>query len=460
MKIALVKPPQVTNEVQPPLGLGYLASSVKDIAEVEIIDAIKDRLTVRNIIKKLERKKFDVVGFQCYTVDFNTVKMLARLSKKIKPKPILIAGGPQPTLDPMNTLKYIDVDYIFLGDSEISFSMFVRLLKNKKLTKSKISKIPGFAYRNKNKIKVNPISYPEDLDKYNPSWRLYGLKDYPLAPHGAFCKQSPIAPLIITRGCPFNCKYCGGPKISGRRIRSHSVDFIIKQIEILVKKYGIKEVHIEDDNFTMDREFVKRFCKMLIKKRFGITWTCPNGVRVDTLDEKLLNLMKKSGLYSLSVGIESGSDRVRKLMRKNLDTKTIEEKIKLIRKCGIDVIGFFIVGYPGETVEDINKTIDFACRLDLKRATFSAFKPFPGTDIYEELVKLGELSNIDYDNFSLEKIVWAPKGMSIKKLKNLRRKAFIIFYMRPKILFKMLSEIKNLENFKFIILRMYRWMLK
>jgi len=460
MKIALIKPPQETNEIQPPLGLGYLASSIKKFSDVEIIDSIKDNLDIKGVIKRIKNKKFDIIGFQCYTVDFNTVKILTKHIKEKNPNSILIIGGPHPTLDPINTLKNINVDYLFLGDSEISFNMFVNFLKNKKLKESNLKKIPGFAYHNKNKININPIKYPENLDDYDPSWHLYGLKEYPLAPHGAFCKQSPTAPIIITRGCPFNCTYCGGPKISGRKIRSHSVNFVIKQIEILVKKYGIKEIHIEDDNFTMNKEFVEEFCNKLIKKNFGITWTCPNGVRIDTLDEKLLKLMKKSGLYSLSVGIESGSDNIRKLMKKNLDTKTIKEKIDLIRKCKIDVIGFFIVGYPGESVKDIGKTIDLACKLDLKRAAFSAFKPFPGTDIYNELIKKGEIQKLDYNKFSLDAIAWSPKGISIKKLKNLRRKAFIKFYMRPKIILKMLMEIKNFENFKFIIIRIYRWILK
>lgn len=459
LKIALVKPPQITNEVQPPLGLGYLASAVKNIADVKIIDSIKENLNIKELIGILENN-FDIIGFQCYTVDFNTVKTLVNKLRKSNNNSILIAGGPQPTLDPINTLKNINLDYLFLGDSEVSFSMFVNFLKDNKLTQQNLKKIPGIAYKYNDQIIVNPLCYPNNLDDYNPSWELYKLETYPLAPHGAFCKQSPTMPIIITRGCPFNCTYCGASKISGFKIRSHSVDFVINQIEILVKKYNVKEIHIEDDNFTMNRKFVEDFCNKLIEKNLGITWTCPNGVRIDTLDENLIKLMKKSGLYSLSVGIESGSDRIRKLMKKNLDTKTIEEKIKLIRKFDIDIVGFFILGYPGEIIEDIKKTIDFACKLDLTRATFSAFKPFPGTDIYNELLKKGEIEKLDYNNFSLDKIVWSPKGISLKKLKNMKRQAFLRFYLRPKILFKMIKNIKSFEHFKFVIRRIYRWMLK
>lgn len=460
IQIALIKPPQATNEVQPPLGLGYLASSVENLAETEIIDSIKDKLNILEVLKRLQGKKFDIIGLQCYTVDFNTVKTLVNFIRKFHQNSIIVLGGPHPTLAPEDTLNNIAADYLFLGDSEISFSLFVNLLKQNKLNRLALKKIPGFAYRDKDKIRVNKIKFPENLDDYNPSWHLYDLRSFPVAPHGSFCKQYPVAPLIVTRGCPFNCAYCGAPKISGRKIRSHSVGFVIRQIEILVKKYGIREIHIEDDNFTMNREFVREFCKELIRKNLGITWFCPNGIRIDTLDENLVKLMKKSGLYIVSIGIESGSDRIRKLMRKNLDTKTIESRVKMIKKCGIDIIGLFIVGYPGETADDINKTIDFACKLPLLRATFSAFKPFPGTDIYCELIKKGAIKKIDYSKFTLDKVVWSPKGISMQKLKALRRKAFIKFYLRPKILFRMIGDIKTIENFKFILVRVYRWLLK
>ena len=125
MKVVLIKPPQETNEIQPPLGLGYLASSIKDLADVEIIDAIKDNLNIKKIVEKVTNKKFDIIGFQCYTVDFNTVKKTIKQIKKINSDSIIIVGGPHPTLDPINTLKNTKADYIFLGDSEISFYKFV-----------------------------------------------------------------------------------------------------------------------------------------------------------------------------------------------------------------------------------------------------------------------------------------------------------------------------------------------
>ncbi|MFH0832275.1 MAG: radical SAM protein [Candidatus Aenigmatarchaeota archaeon] len=456
LNILLVKPFQITNEVQPPLGLGYISSTVRE-HNVTILDCIKNGWKADKFKDYLVGKRFDIIGLQCYTVDLNTVKEFSRIVKELMPNAIVVVGGPQATLDPTGTLNYLkDVDYVFIGEAEISFPKFVSMIANS--MEKRIKSVPGIAYRAGNKIHKTDRVFPENLDDFDPSWDLYDLKSYPLAPHGAFCKQYPTAPLIITRGCPFQCTYCGGSVISGRKIRSHSVDYAISQIEFLVKNYGIREIHIEDDNFTMNRRFVEEFCKKLIKKNLGVSWACPNGVRIDTLDPKLLKLMKKSGLYSISVGVESGVDRIRKLMKKNLMSETIEKKANMIHDQGLEIIGFFILGYPGETIADINATIDFACKLPLKRAGFSAYKPFPGTEAYNDLVRQGKIKKLDWDKFSLDKIVWTPDGISERQLKNLRRKAFLRFYLRPHIMLKMLSEIKNLENLKFVLLRIYRWL--
>ena len=459
LDILLVKPYQEANEVQPPLGLGYIASTVKKGHNIVILDCIKEGMDLKKFREHIRGKKFDIVGFQCYTVDLNTVKGYSKEVRKAIPGSVVIAGGPQPTLDPSGTLDYLhDVDYVFVGEAEISFPKFAAAVASKRLSVPALRKIPGIAFSRGGKYIQTERVFTENLDDYDPSWELFGISDYPNAPHGAFYKQSPTAPLIITRGCPFQCTYCGGPLILGRRIRSHSVDYVIGQMEMLHRKYGIMEFFIEDDNFTMKRGFIKEFCEKLIEKDLGITWTCPNGIRLDTLDKGLLALMKRSGLYSVSVGIESGSDRIRKLMNKNLTTSMIREKVELIHEAGLGIIGFFIVGFPGETKSDIEKSIKFACDLPLKRVTFSAFKPFPGTPIYKELVEEGRIKEVEFENFSLDRIVWSPEGISMEELKGLRRKAFLRFYLRPKILFQMVREIRSFENLKFILIRIYRWL--
>ena len=138
------------------------------------------------------------------------------------------------------------------------------------------------------------------------------LERYPLAPHGGFCRQYPTAPIIISRGCPNKCHFCCGPLISGTQVRYHSIEYIIHSLKYLREHFGIREFHIEDDNFTSDRKYVTNFCQRLIDEKLNFTWTAANGIRLDSLTEELLAIMVKSGMYSISVGIESSSDQIRK----------------------------------------------------------------------------------------------------------------------------------------------------
>ena len=461
LNVLLVKPYMPTDEIQPPLGLGYLAGTIRKKHNVEILDCIRLKLNVDGFKKYLMKKKYDVVGIQAYTFDLDKVDVHSKRVKELYPDAVIFVGGPQPTLDPIETLNYLKkVDFGFDGEAEAGFPKFVELISNGKDKDIKeLEKISGLIYRRDNIVVSNPRGLFENLDELDPSWDLFELEKYPLAPHGAFCKQYPVAPMILTRGCPYRCKFCGAPGISGKTPRAHSPEWAVNQIEHLNKKYGIKEIHIEDDNLTVSRGFVKEFCNKLIEKNLGISWTCPNGMRMDTLNDDIVSLMKESGLYAVSIAIESGSDKIREDMAKDLKTETIIEKVNLLRRHELEIIAFFIVGYPGETEKDIEDTIKFACSLDLKRATFSAFKPFPGTPVYDELVAKGEMKEIkDWSRFSLDKIAWTPEGISEKRLKNLRRKAFLKFYLRPKILIKMVGEIKNIENFKFISKRIVNWM--
>jgi len=451
MKIALVRVPNKTYEITVPLGLGYLASKVRNIADVKIIDAVKEKLTISEVVRKLA--DFDVIGFQCLSTDFSVVKNLIKLSKEAYPDKILIVGGAHPSLDPINTFNKVGADYVFLGEAEESLYMFMDYLRISNLKKN-LNKIPGIVYKNKTEIKINPPKLLENLDDYNPSWDLLNLKSYPFSPHGFFFKQKPIAPILTSRGCPFTCTYCGGPKIFGHKIRRHSIDFVMKQIDILVKEYGIKEIDIEDDNFTFDREYVLEFCRKVIERNYGINFTCPNGVRLDTFDDEVLSLMKKAGFYTLDVGIESGSDNVRKHMRKNLSVETIKNKIKLIRKHGFNVVAFFIIGYPTETLEDIKKTIKLACELDLHRAKFSFFKPLPGTECYFSLIKEGKIKDLDFDKFYFEDPT-IVSDITEKELLDIKKRAFIKFYLRPKQMYRMIVGIRSFEHFKIVSTRIY-----
>jgi radical SAM superfamily enzyme YgiQ (UPF0313 family) len=456
MNVLLIKPYIVTDEIQPPLGLGYLATSIRDKHYVKIIDGIRDKFTIKDLREELSSNSYDVIGVQCYTLDMNIVRDMIDESKKVSKNIKAIVGGPQPSADPVSVFSYLKADYGFKGEAEMGLPLLLDMLEGKRVDEESI---PGLIWIKGNKIMINNQEFINDLDDLgHPSWDLLSPTDYPPAPHGAFFKRLPIAPIFATRGCPFQCTFCAGFLVSGRRIRYRSIKNLVDEIQMLHEDYGINEFHIEDDNFSMKRQYVVDFCNELIERNLDIAWACPNGMRLDSLDEDLIRLMKKTGLHVVSLGIESGSERILREMKKSLTKKKISEKVSMLHKTDIDLVGFFILGYPGETVKDINATIDYACRLPLKRASFMAFKPFPGTEARNKIDEQIKNKKIKIENFALNKIVYSPKGISQKKLRKLRHKALIKFYFRPHIMFSFFRYIKSYSHAIYVFKRAFRWL--
>ncbi|MBN1354207.1 MAG: radical SAM protein [Candidatus Omnitrophica bacterium] len=459
MKVLLVKPYNLSDHIQPSLGLGYLASFIRDKHEVEILDCIKDGIKPQDFPKALKIHEPDIVGIQCYTYDLHNIKKMINLSKGHKGRIKTIIGGPQPSAAPEETMDFLGeaLDYMFQGEAEIGFRMLIDKLAGK--SGISLDDIPGLCRKENGRALINPRSFVDDIDSLGmPAWDLIKPQTYPEAQHGAFFRKFPIAPIITTRGCPFSCTFCAGNLISGKKMRKRSVPHIINEMRMLNARFGIMEFHIIDDNFTLDKAFAKGFLTALKKSGLKISWAVPNGIRVDTLDDEMLELMKETGLYLVSLGIESGSDDVLRRMKKSITTSSVKKAIKLIRKHRIDVAGFFILGFPGETKEDIERTIRFSCELDLIRANFFTYLPFPGTESYIELRESGQLKGVNNERFYFMNAAFVPRGLDKNTLKRLQRKAFLKFFMRPKILLYNIAQIKSFRHFKFLLRRFFRWM--
>lgn len=459
MRVLLVKPYNLSDHIQPSLGLGYLATAIKDKSEVSILDCIKENLKINQLAKIIQKYKPDVVGFQCYTFDLNSVKNSLSIIKGVNKMIVTVVGGPHPSALPMQTMKYFgnDLDFAFKGESEKSLSLFIEFLNGKKIN---FRDIPGFVWREKDSIKENECYFEVNIDSLGmPSWELIHPENYPESQHGAFYKNFPIAPIMLTRGCPYQCTFCAGKLISGTKLRKRSVSSVIDEMNLLYSNYGIREFHIVDDNFTFDTNYAKTFLRRLIDKNLDISLATPNGIRLDTLDKELLTLMKQSGLYLISLGIESGSDDVLRSMKKSLNVKKIKESISFIRSFGFDIAGFFILGFPGETKENILSTIRLSLELDLVRANYFTYLPFPGTESYNRLMENNELHQVDWDRFYFMNAAYTPKGLTREELKGLQRLAFFKFYFRPKILWKNIIGIKSLRHFKYLLKRFFRWVI-
>ncbi len=457
MKILLAKPYNRSDHIQPSLGLGYLAAAVRKKHEVKLLDCIKDKVDAVRFAEILSEYRPDVLGLQCYTFDIGFIDSVLKSAKALNRKMVTMIGGPHPTAAPEETMKNFgeSLDLCFVGEAETGLPMLLDLLSE---GESDLGGVPGLVWRKDGSIKKNARIFQEDLDIIPmPAWDLIRPETYPEAQHGAFFKQFPIAPVIVTRGCPFPCTFCAGGVVAGKKIRRRSIDNVINELIYLNKERGIREFHIIDDNFTMDMNYAKKFLRRLKELDLGMTWAVPNGVRMDALDEELLELMKQTGLYMISLGIESGSDEVLGNMKKHLTTSRIRECVKRINKAGIDVSGFFIMGFPGETVETMFQTIKFSRELGLVRANFFTYLPFPGTESYEVLRAGGETGGVDWEHFYFMNASYVPKGLTRKKLKNMQRLAFAGFYLRPRIILYNLRSIKSFRHLVFLAKRFLNW---
>jgi radical SAM superfamily enzyme YgiQ (UPF0313 family) len=274
-----------------------------------------------------------------------------------------------------------------------------------------------------------------------------------MAPHGAFAKRFPVAPIITTRGCPFNCSFCASKCIWQQRLRFRNPIKIVDEIEFLHKKFGVKEFHFEDDNFTANKEHARNVCKEIIKRKLDIVWACPNGVRIDMLDLELLKIMKKSGCYLLAFGIESGNQKIVNNMNKHLNLSIVPKILKMAKESGIETWGFFILGLPGETYNSAIQTINFAVKNRFDRAQFCIFTPLPGSDIFSNWKSKNKKT--DWSKFNFFNIVYTDI-LSEKQLRALHKKAFREFYFRPRIFFNLVKNIKA-GQIKWLVKRMLQY---
>jgi len=462
MKIVLVVPPSHTHYVVQPLGLGYLATALRQsgFRDVTIIDCLKEKLKIGNLQERLIRLKPAVIGFQAYSYDFGTAVRGIIDIKKVIPDVPVILGGPHVSATNTLSLEEIpEIDFAFAGEGEVGLPQLMKGLSGEE--NIPLRDIPGLIYREGGVVRQNPRAVIENLDALGfPAWDLMVPAEYPDSPQSGFYRRFPIASISTTRGCPYLCTFCGSAVNMGKKLRFRSIPVVLDEMRMLYYDYGVREFHIIDDMFNFKKQRVIDFCEGIHKHKLDINYTFPNGLRLNLLDREMLSMMKKTGAYAFNVGIESGSQRILDKMKKNLTLQLIEEKVNMIREAGLDPCGFFIIGFPGETMEDIKATIRFAKKLKLKRAHFSNFLPLPGTEATRHLLENREIEKPAWDNLFYSKVPYAPRGISKRKLKALQRRAYLTFHLRPAILFKMVLDIKSWNHLKLTLRRIWDYLFR
>ena len=463
LKVLLVKPYGVADEIIPPISLGLLATQIRNEHDVRILDALKDKCNAEAVANIAVSEGYNVVGFQSWSKDIHEIKSTCLKIKEENPEVVTITGGIHPSMAPKGTLDFFGecLDFAYVGEGEIGFKMLLNAVSTKDQSPSILASIPGLAWRDGKKIIINENSLINDLDALGfPAWDLMAPSTYPKAPHGAFYRNFPIAPIIATRGCPFPCTFCAARVASGAKLRSRSLEHVLKELEMLYHDFGVREFQIEDDNFTLNNRYVEKFCNALLSSGIRMPWSFPNGIRLDTMERSLLKLMKKAGCYALNFGVEAGSQRVLDMIKKDLTLDQIRSQLTMAKEEGFDIGGFFIVGFPSETKEEIEETVRFACSLPLDRIGVSYFQPFPGTPLYYELVEKGEIDEnwANCHHTSLQSLTYIPSTLTAEELQYYRRKMLRAFYFRPTTVVNMLKQVRSPSHLYYMAKRSIRWL--
>ncbi len=417
-----------------PLSVGYLKSNMPSHHGVKILDCTFEDLPPdsEDFRKKIEDFKPDVVGISSSSLTYKYALQALETCKSVDKNIVTVMGGPHPTIYPDIIMTNDFVDFLFRGESELSFPKFLDQLDGGR----NFAAIKGLVYRKDGAIVKNELEAVEDIDKIRiPDYAALKLNEYIEGGYNYGGYYGRTAPIWITRGCPYKCQFCSAPLINGRKIRAHSFEYMVEWLEHLYHEFNIRQFSIVDDNFTYYKEYAKDFCRGIIelkeKKHFKeqIYFTSPNGIRIERVDEELMRLMKRAGWDGVTVAPESGSPDVLKRMKKGLNPDIVPGVVKMIKSVGLNVRGFFMVGYPGETKKDLEETIRLIRKCKFDSLVIGRFIPLPGTPVFDDLVQRGEISP-DYtppQNFKLflpfqkkvEQKMYTPKdfeGFSLFKM--------------------------------------------
>lgn len=472
MKIFLIIPSvtvdateHVPRNCYPSLGVGYLAAVLEQAGyEVAILDAFTTENDTVNfsggnvtyglddlsIKRQIERFKPDIVGIaSMYTMYARDAHRMASIAKEISRDTLVVFGGSHPSCNPESVLKDNNVDIIVKGEGEYTFLDIINAFKNNK----NIDNIPGTVVRRGSAIFANePRPLIEDLDALPlPARHLLPMQIYfkNASRSTLYNMRNPFATIITSRGCPMHCVYCAVRTIWGRTWRARSAVKVVDEIELLVKNYGVREIHFSDDNISVNKNRIVGICNEIIKRKIDIRWACPTGIAIWSLDEGLLRIMKKAGCYRLTFGLESGNKETLDFIGKIYSYDKAKQLIKLANKIGFWTASTFIFGFPQEKQESINDTISLAINSDLDFAVFYTPVIFPGTKLFEVYKEVGisyqpEINGINnaYDSLHFS-------GEQLLRMRALVNSLVIKKRLtRP---LRFLNKIKSLEDFFYVM---------
>ena len=416
--------------LMPPIGLASIAAYLQTQGlDCAIIDCFARPDSDHLIKDYLSAQRPAYIGLSCTTSSFLDGSRIAKTAKTILPGITTIFGGPHVSALREKVLNdFSEVDFAVVGEGEHTLA---ELMKS---GPEAYSATRGLVYRNSDAkiqftgyregIDLDSLPFPayEKLDGYPLNYRL-PIFNYP---------KSPNTSCISSRGCPYKCSYCDR-SVFRNAYRFNSAEYLYEHLRYLKRRFGLKHINFYDDHFTLNRRRIEDFSRMMIEKPLGMTFNC--AARAEHIDRELLQLMKSAGCWMISLGIETGDEDLLSQHRQNADLEMLKQKVYLIREAGIRTKGLLMMGLPGETAGSINKSMRYVSELPLDDFNLSKFTPFPGSPIYENIIKFGSFEE-DWPRMDCMHFLFIPDGMTRDRLEKLYKLFYKKHFLRLKVLWQ------------------------
>lgn len=392
-KLLLVQPPSRARTQRPPLGLMYISSYLsKEAIGNEIID-IKSKAACDTILEmildKVKGTAADIIGITCLVTEIEIVGDMCRRIKAIRPDSIIVLGGAQPTSHPEQFSDWrAHIDYFVIGEGEITFAELVKAIRKSPSARGEIEKVDGIAWFDGDRVKKSrPRELIQDLDSLPlPAYDKIDMEYYTRPTVWA---SRPILLsffwIFSSRGCPFHCRYCVAHEIFGRRVRFRSTRSVLDEIRYLIDRHKIDGIYFYDESFTVNSARTIEMCNAIIEETPDIIFGCQT--RANLISEKVIEKMAQAGWLQIDFGIESGSDRILKLIQKDITVEQVISAIGICKKYGIRSFANMMVNLPDETSGELKASIDLMKKLDCNVVIWNVTVPYPGGFLDKKLAK-------------------------------------------------------------------------
>jgi len=432
-----------------PLGLLYVGTMAQEAGHlVRLVDIDSEKMDESGFTKLLSAFQPDAVGLTATTPTLGNAVKWATLVKHLCPSVPIILGGIHATTAPEAVSALPCFDFAAIGEGERTLLLWLDCIASD----SKIfNEVAGLAYRQDGRfIRTLPRPLEPAIDTFPVPDRK--LLKFPLSFAPANAVHMPVATIMTSRGCPGDCTFCCTKHLFTRKVRLRSVDNILSEIDMLVRDFGVREIHIADDTFTANRKRVMEFCEQVRARHYDVHFEFMNGIRADFVDDPMLKALRSIQVRNVGFGVESGNEEVLRLAKKGISMDKVRKAFSLAKANGFETWGFFIIGLPGDNSKRVRETVRFAKELDPDFAKFYILKPYPGSEAYAWLQERGLIDCTDYDAYG----IYSPPvhhlpEMDVREMERLLKWAYRTYYLNPRKILQHLLRLRSFTQFRLMV---------